>query len=391
MNPRIPRPRRGTAVLGALVLSAVAFTAACSHQAPHAQGAIAVVIGDRANMPEPQLSTQDQTMLDDALLSNDMMYVVSVSGDPQTVYQKHLKTACDGDAACTGATDSFNSGVLPTLVPYAKARAAEADTLDAILLAAQDLDESGVSGPKQIIVIDSGLQTIGDITLQSPGAFSVTASSLVAQLKATPDRLSQLKGISVLWQGLGTVFTPQHQIPVDDVTSMQAMWKAVLGAGGATLKTEPSDDPNTAPISGLPAVTSVSFAPPPNSTPGCYRLREDQIGFLPGEAVLRDPAKAQQVLRPIAATLKSENIDATVIGTAALPGDEWLALSKQRAQVAVQLLESYGVSADNLTPVGVGVKFAGFVPDTDSSGLLIETKAVQNRLVIIQPVGTTCN
>jgi len=385
------RPRRGVLLWALVMLAPAGLAAGCNQAPPHSAGAIAIVIGNHANMPEPQISSQIQTVLDDSLLSQDMMYVVSVSGDPGNVYQQQLATACGGGPACTGAKASFNTGVVNTLVSRAKATTAQSDPLDAILIAAKDVDSANTSGPKQIIVLDNGLQTTGDLTLQSPGALSVLPSAVVQQLEATPGKLAPLNGIKITWSGLGATYTPQQQVPFDSIDQLQSLWTAILQAGGAQVSFEEDSGTGAGPVPGLPAVDTVSFATAPPHGSKCYRLREDQIGFEPGLAVFRDPAQARQILQPIAQSLISAGLDATVIGTAALPGSEWTTLSKQRAKVAAGVLESLGVPAASLTTDGVGVHFSGFVPDTSSSGQLIETEAVQNRLVIVQPVGVQCS
>ena len=128
----------------------------------------------------------------------------------------------------------------------------------------------------------------------------------------------------------------------------------------------------------------------PATTGGCVRLREDQVGFLPDQANLRDANTAGNVLEPVAATLRSSGQSATLIGTTALPEDPPYALSTARAEAILGLLVSLGVDRKKLTAVGVGTNFGDYVSPL-SDGRFNETIAVQDRLVIIVPGGVKCD
>jgi hypothetical protein len=117
----------------------------------------------------------------------------------------------------------------------------------------------------------------------------------------------------------------------------------------------------------------------------------------------RDTARAELQQREIHAAAEAERLDAL-----ARPAERRLAETEERlawlhagadpgrhprsrrARAVVRVLTGLGVAGTRLTSVGVGTDFVGFVPDTDAQGRLIETIAVQNRLVIIQPAGQQC-
>jgi hypothetical protein len=192
--------------------------------------------------------------------------------------------------------------------------------------------------------------------------------------------------------GIGATHAPQPEITADDRDKLGTMWATVLRSGGATVDLDPSTLPDSKPADGLPPVTPITLHPtaPTRGTVTCVKFREDQIGFLPDSAEVRDPAAALAALTPIAKVLASQGLTATVVGTTAVPENSPYPLSLARATKVVSLLGDLHVPKTSLTPIGVGIHFSGFVPDTNADGQLIETLAVQNRLVIIQPVGQQC-
>jgi outer membrane protein OmpA-like peptidoglycan-associated protein len=363
---------------------------ACGQQAsPGEPGAIALVVGGRSNMPKPQLVRRAQELVDDAVKRKSTLFIVSVSGHPEILYSEEVQHDCDSRAACQSVVNDYRRRV-GTLLGRVKAKTAEADTLGAILVAARALAGVRKPGPRRIVVVDSGLQTAGDMPLQAPGALSVDLAQLVEPW-VKEDRLKSLTAVEVLLTGIGAAHAPQQPVPQNAVVRLEELWRAVLRAGKAIVDVDPSPLADVAPVDGLPAVTPVPFDDKVPALPGgCFKIREDQIGFLPGRAEFRDPGKAKQILTPIANELTSRKLTATVIGTTALPENPPFDLSNRRSRAVVEALVGLGVPRTSLTSGGVGNRFAGFVPDTDPSGRLIETLAVQNRLVIIQPVGQAC-
>ncbi|MEU7791901.1 OmpA family protein [Micromonospora tulbaghiae] len=373
-------------VAAAVAISIVATTlTACDP--PPGDGAIALVVGGRNNMPRPQLTKMATDRLRAAFDKRDTMVVVDVTGDPKVRYTGQIDQACDSATTCDAAFRSFVAKV-NRLLGGVKAEVGEADTLEAVLTAARVLRT--YKGDKSMVVIDNGLQTVGAMPLQAPGALTAEPEAVVAPL-AEKGRLDDLARLPILWTGLGSSAGRQARVPSDAAVMLEALWEGVLGHAEAQVEFDPTDLRDLPPADGLPSVTPVPFEPEkaPRSG-GCFRLREDQIGFLGQKAEFRDPAKARQVLEPVAAELKRLNIPATVIGTTALPDGDDHGLSTRRAEKAVSVLVELGVPKRRLTPIGVGTEFADFVPDTDRNGNLIETLAVQNRLVIIQPAGQRC-
>jgi hypothetical protein len=375
---------------GAVALAGLATVLAACSTPPHPPGALALVVGGRNNEPAPQLLGRASSEVDDALLSGDAFSIVGVSGDPTVLYEKNLATGCDSQSGCAAAVSTFDSDVT-SLMNRVRANTPQADTLSAIVLAAKQVDAAPGEGPKQLIVIDNGLQTSGEMPLQYPGALSVPPRALVAQLGGTDGDLRYLRGVHVLLTEIGADYPPQPVFTATDQERLQQLWQGLLTAAGADVQVENVAPSPTAPARGLPSVTPVPLpvSTPPSSV-GCVVLRDDQVGFVPNEAVFTNQAATDAVLRPIARSLARSQISASVVGTTALPEAPPYPTSTDRATAVVRELEALGVPGSSLAPQGVGEHFNGFKPDMDATGHLVETEAVQDRLVFIQPVGDVC-
>jgi OOP family OmpA-OmpF porin len=377
--------RRGLALAALLSLSSPALVG-CSGKGS-GSGAIALVVGGRNNMPKPQLLAKAQDDLRQAFDDRDTLIIVGVAGEPRVRYTEQIKSDCDIGSACDAAFSDFLTKVT-SLVGRVHAQTPEADTLGAILTAGRALQDH--DGPKRMVVIDNGLQTAGAMPMQYPGALMVDPDQLV-QPWTKDGKLKSLNGVDVLLTGLGDTRTPQQPVPGDLRQVLADLWTRVIRAGGGSPDVDNTDLADTAPTPGLPTVTPVSFkSDPPHTVINCPRFREDQVGFVGGKATFRNPAKASAVLQPVADDLRRTGVPAVITGTTALDDGAENSLSKQRAQAVVKVLTELGVSSSKLTAIGVGVHFVGFVPDTDAQGHLIETIAVQNRLVIVQPAGQKC-
>jgi outer membrane protein OmpA-like peptidoglycan-associated protein len=352
-------------------------------------------VGNRANMPNPTLGDRARALVNEAVRSQDRVYLITVSGAPSVVGSLGTTSDCDSELACKNVWAGFVNTIQAGMVKEkSRATTPEADLLGAVALAARQLQSA--SGPKHLIIVDSGLQTAGDMPLQFPGAIQVDPQRIAASLQ-TNLSLPDLQGIDVLFTGLGSTRAPQPQPKERDRNRLERLWTAVLQTSRPhSLVFDQAILPDEPPASGLPSVTPVSFEEKRVVTPtqGCIRLRDDEIGFKGDEATFIDPGKASGVLRPIAQRLIKEGGTATLTGTTALPEKDPASdqrLSLRRARAVRQALIELGVVPATVSRIrGVGTDFTGFVPDTDAKGKLIETKAIQNRLVIIELSAGSC-
>jgi outer membrane protein OmpA-like peptidoglycan-associated protein len=381
----------------ALVIAAASvLTAACGMLAgperpPHPKGALALVVGHRNNMPRPQLvGSHGQQVVTDSIRSQDTLYVIDVSGDPRKVYRQEMTGRCDSVASCDNLARR-NQGVMGQAISQVKASSPEANTLQAIAVAAQSI--AGEPDPKHIVVIDNGLQTTGEMPLQGPGALAANPDQ-VAQTLYDAGRLEKLlAGTDITLIGLGNGHAPQKTLSQHKLDQLKILWDKVLrkaGAANVYIESQPLSD--EAPGEGLPAVSVVEAADDPAPKPApCIPLREDQVGFLPESAEFRDAELARRALQPIAQKIIAEKITATLKGTTALPRPTGPgSLPDRRAQAVKNMLVSLGTPAESLRTVGLGTNFTGYVDPTAPDGVFKETVAVQDRLVIIELAGARC-
>ena len=380
-------------LLTGVLLAGTAALAGCGSHAPtppHPPGGIALVVGGRNNMPRPILAIRARQELDAAFRSRDTLFIVGVSGTPKLLYTEQIESRCDSTRACDAAADAYLTKV-DGLLARVTADSPEADQLGAIATAADRLSALASTGPRQIVVIDNGLQTAGDMPLQAPGALAVDPAEQAAAVVKNKS-LPSLANIDVLLDGLGAGYRPQPDLNRDAQLKVRNLWTTVLTKAGANVTVVPSELNNAlAPAPNLPAVTPVVLDQKPVPGGGqCIRIRDDQVGFLPGKDVFRDPAAAREVLVPIADQLKKQKLTISVIGTTALPEPAPFPLSTKRAKRVAGVLSDLGVSPSSMITGGVGTGFSGFKPDTHPDGSLVPSLAMQNRLVIINPVGSNC-
>jgi outer membrane protein OmpA-like peptidoglycan-associated protein len=385
--------RRIAALVGGLALIGTTATACDPPPAtPHGPGGLAIVAGGRANMPKLALIGRTQKMLDDAVLAKDHFVLIGVSSEPKVLYEDQIEHNCDSGTNCGAVLDEYRAQTAD-LLSRTKAQAGEADTLGAIILAARTLAGTEGSGPKQIIVIDNGLQTSGDVRLQTPGALSIDAKAEAESL-ANAGKLKYLNGMEIVLTGLGARYAPQGKLSSASQSRLESLWTTILEAGGARVTVDPAVLPeDEASGSGQPPVAVVKDDDPvPDPGTGCFRIRADQVGFKPDSSEFVDEAAARKVLEPIATELKAKGIKANVIGTTAYPEADSVhnPLSHARANAVVKVLVGLGVDRSLLLPDGVGTKFGGYKNPIKGNGERNEFIAVQNRLVIITPVGAVC-
>lgn len=342
-----------------LVLAA-ATVASCSDfkgapEPPRPPGALAFVVGGRNNMPKPELPESLNKVVEDSIRSGDALYIVGVSGRPGLIYDGSAaarSSKCDTVSACRAVVADYQR-VIKRKIAETKATTPEADTLEAIAEAARAID--GSSGVKQIIVIDNGLQTTGEMPLVSERALFTPPDEL-AQTLSNGNRLERrLKDVDITWVGLGAAAAPQKAPDQRPRNNLEALWTEVLTTVGAKVRFVGGIKDGSPGHEGMPPVTSVPVEDTVIEPTGCAKIHEDQVGFIPGKADFKDPAVARSVLEPIAKALIDGNRAATLVGYVALPEEPTPGrLSLRRAIAVKSFLVSLRVPESLLTVEGVG-------------------------------------
>ncbi|MGH3781059.1 MAG: OmpA family protein [Pseudonocardiaceae bacterium] len=377
-SPVSPGARRGL-ISGAVVLGLL-LCAGCDNKAAATPGALAVIVGAHSNMVAPSLLDNVKTEIDGASELGSPATVIVDDGSPTASAPVSLKTANDNPLYQRDQVKRLKS-----LIDNTRAGHPEVNLLAAIDLAARSVSDA--AGPKTIVVIDSGLQTTGALRFQDQDGALLNASpdEVIEQLRRT-QQLPNLTGMRVVFTGLGDTAPPQQPLPAPARTGLVALWTKIVESAGGNADVKQAPLPGTRPRDGLPPVTIVpvaerSIGPLPSVTV----LRDGTVGFVPDQAVLKDPAAARAVLADYAKAIKNGR-RALLTGTTASDGtpEYRRQLSEKRADAVRDLLVDLGAPADRISIRGLGSDFPGYVPDRDAQGNLDPIPAAQNRQVIIE-------
>jgi outer membrane protein OmpA-like peptidoglycan-associated protein len=345
-----------------------------------APGALAVIVGAHANMVAPSVLDTIQTEIDTAAGLGSPATVIVDDGSPTASAPLSLKPVNDNPLY---RQDQVNQ--LKNLIDQTRADNPEVDLLAAISLAARSVTEA--VGPKTIVVIDSGLQTTGALRFQDQdGALLNANPDEVVELLRRTQQLPNLTGMRVIFTGLGDTAAPQQPLPAPARAVLVALWTKIVESAGGKAEVKQAPLPSTRTMDGLPPVTIVPVAAKSiGPLPSITVLRDGTIGFVPDQAVFRDPGQARAVLADYAREITNGR-RALLTGTTASAGtsEYRLRLSQERANAVRDLLVSLGAPADRISTRGLGSDFPGYVPDHDPQGNLDPVPAARNRQVIIE-------
>ena len=375
------------------VLLAVPLLTACSEGSLPAEavdlacpiqpgGPVTLAIGARANSPTPVLPPAIVDLMREAAKQSQKISLVRVDGAPSTALEATFKTEAANDVARRSELDNFLRQ-LQGKVDALRPKTAEADVLAAINEAARITPEGGT-----VVVLDSGLQTAGQLQFQSPGTFGADPVEVVDYLTKR-SLMPRLAERSVVLVGLGNTADPQQPLDPSLRTKVTSLWQTIVSKAGAscveTLDTAGSRKSVTTDV----PVTAVAVPTvPPFSPCGETVLRDgDTVGFLGDQAVFRDPAAARRTLQDLATLVINGRQRVELIGTTAMAGPSEagrIALSERRAAAVKDVLVELGVPADRITTRGVGATWPDRVPDVAPDGSLIPTAAALNRSVIVR-------
>ena len=343
---------------------------------------VALAIGARSNVPDPRLPSFVTSLLETAANDQEQISLIRIDGQPKIFTLPIFSAKTDNAVARKQDLINYlNYYVTPILQGQIHARVAQSDVLTAIDLAAAATGPDG-----NIIVVDSGLQTVAPLEYQQAGVLMASPSSVVTYLRQE-SLLPNLSGRHVLLSGFGYTASPQPILNEAQRDNVINQWKSIVRAGGACVTADPQ--PNTAAeISGLPPVSIV--APP--VTPvfrNCGNiLLEDAgtVGFNADTATFRDPSAAEATLSQLVDKLKQSTEHITLIGSTSSEGSDAVnnALSLDRAKAVERVLVSQGIPASRITTYGDGSHWPGRVPDIGPSGVLLPGPAEEDREVIVQ-------
>ncbi len=267
-----------------------------------------------------------------------------------------------------------------------QAQKREVDTLRAIRLAANSIQDKDNS-ERLILVIDSGLSTVGELNFVEEG-FQISAENIVADLekkKAIPD----LNGLSVEWLYCAETALPQPRLSELQKFVLQEVWEKILEAGDAENVKFHSQPPSSSPHEGLPPVSIVEREADEEEG-GLYEKKhilENRIFLFKGDlAEFEEEQDSYETLVVLAEELQSNpESHVYVIGcTAGSPRKAFCKqLSEDRIHAVTDVLSQLGVSESQMLSYGLSSDNPWYVNDLDQNGKQIEEIAAPNRRVMV--------
>lgn len=243
----------------------------------------------------------------------------------------------------------------------------EVDTLESIRIAVRSLASAPMDARKTIIVVDTGLSTTGLLNFRNNliGADADLIANTLAEKKAIPD----LSNITVMWQQLGDVASPQQELSPGQVKDLEEIWRAIVEKGGGTFICSATVPNNNTVIGDLPTVSMVNLiAEEPvrfdasmteitkDVFTGPLIFTEEQIRFNGDSADYYDEEAANNALSPIVDYMMSDpGFQVVLCGTTAgdRDSDYVRELSYARAERVRQSLIDMGIDASRIVAVGL--------------------------------------
>jgi outer membrane protein OmpA-like peptidoglycan-associated protein len=342
---------------------------------------VAIAAGVRSDVPKTQFPAAVNTLLETAAADKEQISLVRIDGQPKIFRPAPFSTTDQNSTAVEQDINQYiNNTIEPVLSGPLHAQVAQADVLTALDLAAAATAPNG-----NIVLIDSGLQTVAPLQYQS-GLMMSPSADIVSFLRSK-NLIPDLHGRHVLLSGFGYTSTPEPALNEAERNNVISQWEAIVRAGGGCVSADSA--PNTAPeLAGLPAVTTVPLPKPVVIHPCGTTVLSDSgsVGFAVGTATFRDKSAADGTLRQLASTLKRGSEPIKLIGSTSSEGGDAVnnPLSQQRADAVQAALVSMGVPAGRITSTGEGANWPGRVNDIGPNGGLLPAQAEQDREVIVQ-------
>lgn len=365
---------------------------------------LAVVVGRHANSMEiPTGASTIKEAVYNSCYTYGSVAFVSVDGNPKVFYQADIPKP-----EVVGLTDSKKQSIangyteqLLNEIQQIYPEVAEVDTLKAIEKAALTLEGSSENADKIMVIMDSGLSTVGYLDF-TKGLLDADVDSIVEALKEA-EAIPNMQDVTVIWMFNGQTASPQEELSEKQKKTLQEIWCAVLMEGGAKEVSFASDIASELPDEVYPLVSLVDVESrsidvvveervpveitieKPMDT---VVLDNTSVQFVGDKALFVDEELAMTHIKGVADELiKHPNNKVYVIGTTATGNPEYCnQLSVDRAQVVTNALIDMGVPESQVIPMGLGFEDPWHVDDLDADGRQVESQACQNRKVLIVDV-----
>lgn len=246
----------------------------------------------------------------------------------------------------------------------------EVEYLESLKLAVRSLSSLEGYDSKSIIVLGTGLSTVGNNLNFCNNLLSADPDVIVDMLKEKSE-IPNFSDITVYWQQMADVAAPQEALTSAQKKKLQQIYSNIIEAGGGTFVyneimanpvNESVEYPKVTPVE-IPADTPISFEPEVFKTSEAenifndpWVLPEKMVSFIGDKAEYLQPDQVVDILKPIAEYLTNNQVTILLCGTTA--GDEdsnyTMALSKNRAETVKRTLVELGIDEERIIAVGLG-------------------------------------
>ena len=355
---------------------------------------VAVVVGAHSNANVISVNAEEiENQVYNSCYSCGMVSLVRADGKPEEFLKVNIpEPSVDGlsDRKLKSIAEGYRNEILASFNTDGAAKYAEVDTLEAIRLAANSL-QTVPSGDKYLVIADPGLSTTGYLDFCRNDLFNTPTDEIIDALEKEM-AIPNLNGMNVIWLYLGQVAEPQPRLSEVQKAKLTEIWTGVLDKAGAASYNFRTHTAASAVYTGLPPVSTVNANAREIEIKPIEKivLDSESVSFIGDKATFVNKEDAEKAISNVARILIDHpDNNVYVVGcTASATGkdDFCQKLSEARADAVVDVLESYGISSDRMTAVGLADHAPWHIPDLNEEGYQIEEYASQNRCVVVLDV-----
>jgi len=373
-------------------LTAMFIVALTACNAPNTKNpvALAIVLGNHANAKALNLTgTEIVKEVSAATASYGFISIVRADGDPKLSDAWTISppsTLGLPESKLKQISTQQAKEILASLSTV-KASSPELDTLKALNTAVRSFADAPENSARQILVLDSGLSTSGELNFIKSDFLNATPNAVVDHLNSR-NAIPNFSGTTVTWIALGDVSAPQKELLPNQKENLKKIWTAIIektGGKAIFLDTLPSNNDN--PASDYPKVSTIDFLSDDQTNIGNVdALVFRNIQFIGDSAEYIDPKAADSILKPVADYIKATpGFSILIIGTTAGSNNKefCVQLSLKRAEAVRSTLISLGAAENQIKTIGLGYSDPWHIPDTRDDGSLIESISSQNRKTVL--------
>ena len=288
--------------------------AGCKRDKRYDYDNIYFVVGNTANSPAPHLSeTALKYVRNSSLKKNPNIKLFSVSNRELIGFKNN------GDLDDEEPTDTINR-IKKVKTDLEEAITSEpksdgAQYYETIVRAGQAIRSDSESNEKSIIiVIGSGLSDGGILNFANGGILNnepEKVSELLSEKNAIDDEV--LKGVRILWSGIGIVSLPQAELSTQELISLKNIYDSVLKASGAA-KVEFDDGVNGE----LPSIPTDKTVRPMTTDDVCYfcsvrEYNDEDFGFDANSYEITNEGNLNKIIEKLKNDLARDNSGTIVI------------------------------------------------------------------------------